>query len=93
MTLQLTTTQALKSFAGAAIFGLSLDAASLLSCHMSDAIWFALREVVGLVFWGIVTGWQSSHAQIFGHSLFSLGCPMDVLNLLGSLVHLLASAL
>ena len=45
MTFQLTTTQALRSFAGAAIFGLSMDAANLVSRHMTDAIWFALREV------------------------------------------------
>ena len=93
MTFQLTTSQALKSFAGAAILGLSVDAASLVSRHMSDAVWFALREVVALLFWGVLSGWQASHAQIFGHSLFLVGCPLDLLHLLGSLVHLLGSAL
>jgi hypothetical protein len=92
MTFQPTTTQALKSFAGAATLGLSVDAASLVSRQVSDAIWFALREVVGLLFWGVLTGWQSSHAQIFGHSLFFLGCPLDLLHSLGSLAHLLGSA-
>ena len=92
MTFQPTSTQTLKSFAGAAIFGLSMDAASLVSRHMSDAIWFALREVAGLLFWGALTGWQSSHAQIFGHSLFFIGCPLDLLHSLGSLAHLLGSA-
>jgi hypothetical protein len=92
MTFQPTTTQTLKSFAGAAIFGLSMDAGNLASRHLSDAIWFALREVVGLLFWGVLNGWQSSHAQIFGHSLFFLGCPLGLLHSLGSLADLLCSA-
>jgi len=92
MTFQPTSTQTLKSFAGAAIFGLSMDAAGLVFRHMSDAIWFALREVAGLLFWGVLTGWQSLHVQIFGHSLFFLGCPLDLLHSLGSLAHLLGSA-
>jgi len=90
MTLQLTTTQALKSFAGAAVFGLSMDAANLVSRHLSDAVWFALREVAGLLFWGVLSGWQSS--QFFGHSVFVLGCPLDLLHALGSLAQLLGSA-
>jgi hypothetical protein len=91
MTSQLTTTQALNSFAGATIFGLSMDVACLVSRHMSDAIWFALREGVGLVFWSVLAGWQSSHAQIFGYSLFFLGCPLDLLHSLGSLARQLGS--
>src|SRR5215813_15258813 len=54
MTSQLTTTQALKSFAGAAIFGLGMDLASLLSCRLSDAIWFALRGRPGAFLGGAV---------------------------------------
>jgi hypothetical protein len=92
MTSQLTTTRALKSFAAATIVGLSMDAASLVSRHMSEGIWFALREVVGLVFWGVLAGWPSSHAQLFGYSLFFLGCPLDLLHSAGSLAHLLGSA-
>ena len=38
MTFQLTTARALKSFAGAAIFALGLDATSLVSRHMTDAL-------------------------------------------------------
>src|SRR5215470_17806726 len=76
MTFQLTTTQALKSFTGAAIFGLGMDLSSLLSCQLSDAIWFALREVARVLFWGVLAGSQATHAQIFGHSLFLLGCPL-----------------
>jgi hypothetical protein len=92
MTFQPTTSQALKSFAGAAILGLSMDAAGLVSRHMSDAIWFALREVVGLLFWSVLAGWQSSHAQILAHSLSLLGCPLQLVESLGALAHFLGSA-
>lgn len=91
MTFQLTTTQALKSFAGAAIFGLGMDLASLVSCRLSDAIWFALREVVLVIFWGVLAGCQASY-QLLGHSWIFLGCPLEMLSSLGSLAHLLGSA-
>ena len=91
MTIQLTTAQALKSFAGTAIFALGLDAASLVSRHMTDAAWFVLRELASVLFWGVLAGWHSSQ-QIFGHSLFFLGCPLDLLHSLGALAHLLGSA-
>jgi len=91
MTFQLTTTQALKSFAGAAIFGLGMDLASLVSCRLSDAIWFALREVVLAIFWGVLAGCQASH-QLLGHGWIFLGCPLELLGSLGSLAHLLGSA-
>jgi hypothetical protein len=91
MTFQFTTVQALKTFAGAAIFGLGMDPASLASCHLTDAVWLVLREAAGLVFWGLAAGWQTSHAQILGHYLFFLGCPLQMLHSLGSLAHLLAS--
>jgi hypothetical protein len=93
MTFQLTTTQALKSLAGAAFFALSMDAATIASRHMSDVIWFALREVVGLLFWGVITGWQATHATLFGLDPSLLGCPLQLLHSLGSLAHLLGSAL
>jgi hypothetical protein len=92
MTFQLTTVQALKTFAGAAIFGLGMDAASLASCYATEAFWFVLREAVGLLFWGVSAGWQASHAQILEQELFFLGCPLEVLHRLSSLVHLLGSA-
>jgi hypothetical protein len=92
MAFQPTTSHALKSFAGAAVFGLTMDAAGLVSRHMSDAIWFALREVVGLLFWSVLSGWQSSHAQILGLSLFILGCPLQLVESLGALAHFLGSA-
>ncbi|HKF26261.1 MAG TPA: hypothetical protein VKB24_09800, partial [Candidatus Acidoferrum sp.] len=64
MTIQLTTAQALKSFAGTAIFALGLDAASLVSRHTTDAAWFVLRELASVLFWGVLAGWHSSQ-QIF----------------------------
>jgi hypothetical protein len=91
MTFQFTAVQALKTFAGAAIFGLGMDAANLASCHLTEALWFMLRQAVGLVFWGVSAGWQGSHAQVLGHNLFFLGCPLQVLHSLGSLAHFLAS--
>lgn len=92
MTIQLTTTQALKSFAGAAIFGLSLDAANLVSSHMSDAVWFALRELAGLLFWGVIAGWQATHPTVLGHGLYFLGCPLELLHSAGSLAQWLCAA-
>ena len=91
MTFQLTTSQALQSFAGAAILGLGMDVASLVSCQLSDAIWFATREVVLVLFWGMLAGCQASY-QLLGHGWTFLGCPMDLLASLGSLAHLLGSA-
>ena len=91
MTFQLTTTQALKSFSGAAIFGLGLDVASLVSSHLTQAFWFVLREAAGLVFWGVLSGWQLSHAEIL-HSLPLLGCPVQLVQSLDALVQLLGSA-
>ncbi len=92
MTFQLTTTQGLKSFAGAAIFGLSMDAASLVSCHLSEALWFALREVVGVLFWGALAGVQATHTSVLGQTLIFVDCPLQVLHSLGALVHFLGSA-
>ena len=92
MTFQLTTTQALKSFTAAAIFGLGMDLANLVSCPLGDAIWFALREVAQVLFWGVLAGSEASHVQIFGHSLFLLGCPVDLLRSLGSVAHFLGAA-
>jgi hypothetical protein len=92
MTFQLTTSRALKSFAGAAIFGLSMDAASLVSRHVSDVAWFALREVVGLLFWGVIAGWQATHTTVLGHDMFFLGCPLQLLHSLGSLAQWLCAA-
>jgi len=91
MTFQFTTVQALKSLSGAAIFGLGMDAASLASCHLTEALWFVLRQAVGLVFWVVSAGWQGSHEQVPGHNLLFLSCPLQMLHLLGSLAHFLAS--
>jgi len=92
MRFQPTTAQALKSFAGAAVFGLGMDVASLGSCHLTDAIWFTLREGIRLLFWGILNGLQATHTPVLGHDLFVLGCPLQVLHTLGSLAHFLSAA-
>jgi hypothetical protein len=91
MTFQFTTTQSLKSFALAAIFGLGLDAASVASCQLTEFFWFVLRQAVALLFWGALAGWQSSHAQIPGH-IFFLGCPLEIVHSLGSLLHFIGGA-
>ena len=91
MTFELTATQALKSFLGAAVCGLGLDFASLTSSRLSDVAWFALREVAGFVFWGALAGWQATHVQVFGHELFFLSCPLQALHSLGSLAHLVST--
>jgi hypothetical protein len=92
MTFQLTTAQALKSFAGAAVFGLGLDLASLVSCQLTQVLWLAVRQVVGLLFWSVLNGVLATHTQILGHDLFILGCPLQVLHSLGSLAHFLGAA-
>lgn len=92
MRFQLTTAQALKSFAGAAIFGLGMDLASLVSCRLTDALWFTLREGARLLFWGVLNGLPATHTQVLGHDLFLLGCPLQVLHTLGSLAHFLSAA-
>jgi len=92
MTFQLATAQALKSFTGAAVFGLGMDMADIVFCHLTQAFWSALREVVSVLFWGVLAGWQASHVQILGHNLFFLGCPLQILHSLGSLAHFLGSA-
>jgi len=91
MTFQPTTSQALKSFAGAAVFGLGMDLANLVSCRLSDAVWFALREVALVLFWGVLAGCQASYTFI-GHGWLFLGCPLALLESLRSLAHLLGSA-
>lgn len=92
MTFQFTTTQALKSFAGAAIFGLGMDAARLASGHLTNAVWFAVRELAGLLFWSTLSTAQAAHAQIFGQDLFLLDCPLQVLHALGAVAHWLVAA-
>jgi hypothetical protein len=88
MTFQFTTTQSLKSFVLAAIFGLGLDLASMVSCQATQLFWFVLREAAGLLFWGVL----ASHAQILGHNMFFLGCPLEMLHSLGSLLHFIGGA-
>ena len=88
MNIELTTAQALKTFAGAALCGLGMD---VTSCRLGDVAWQALQETVSVVFWGVVT--QAGNAEVLGRHLYLLGCPIEVLHSLGSLVHLLSNAL
>ena len=92
MTFQPTTTQTLKSFAGAAIFGLSMDAASLVSHHMSDA------DLVR-----VARGWPACCSGVFrpagsprtprtSGTACSSWLPAGLAAYLGSLAHLLGSA-
>jgi len=92
MTFQLTTAQALKSFTGAAVFGLGMDMADIVSCHLTQLFWFALREVVSVLFWGFLAGWETSHAQALAHSFSLFGCPLQILHSLAVLAHFLGSA-
>lgn len=89
MAIQLTTAQALKSFAGAALFGLGADLASLVSCQISDLLQSIVREAAGTVFWAVLSGWQASQLQVLGQTLSFLGCPVEIAQSLGSLVQAL----
>lgn len=88
MNIQLTTAQALKTFAGTALCGLGMDAAS---CRLTDVAWRALQETISVVFWGVLT--QAENAEVLGRHLYLLGCPIQILHSVGSLVHLLSGAL
>ena len=88
MNIQLTTAQALKTFAGTALCGLGMDAAS---CRLTDVAWRALQETISVVFWGVLT--QAANAEVLGRHLYLLGCPIQIVHSVGSLVHLLSGAL
>ena len=83
------TAQILKSFAGAAICGLGLDAASW---YLTSFFWSALREVVSLLFWGALVGLHAAQAQVLGLHLYSLACPLQMLVSLRPLLHLIGAA-
>ena len=82
------TAQILKSFAGAAICGLGLDAASW---YLTSFFWSALREVVSLLFWGALAGLHASQAQVLGLHLYSLACLQMPVSL-RPLLHLIGAA-
>jgi hypothetical protein len=88
MDIQTTTAQALKSFPGAAFFGLSLD---LVSCRLTDLFLHILRELGSLIFWAVLAGLQASEAQILGEPVYFLICPL--VSLLRPLLHLLGAAM
>jgi len=89
MNFQITTAQFMKSFAGAALFGLGPDQ---VCCRLTGVVWHILREVVSLVFWGLLAGFKASQEQILGHHLYLLACPLEMVHSLGPLLHLLGRA-
>jgi len=89
MTFPLITAQALKSLAGVVIFGLGPDTASFVPCQLWQLLSFAIREGIGFLFCGVLSGWQSANTQIFALGLFLLGCSLERLLALGSLAHFL----
>lgn len=89
MTIQ-ATAQILRSFTGAVVFGLCMD---LVSRHLTSFLWFTLREVVSLVFWGaLASAAQASQTQVLRLQLLSLGCPLHILASLRPLLHLVSAA-
>jgi hypothetical protein len=91
MNIQLTTAQALRTFAGAALCGLGMDLVDAASCRLTDVVWQALQETVSVVSWGVLT--QAGNAEVLGRHVYLLGCPIEMLNSVASLVHLLSRAL
>jgi hypothetical protein len=89
MNFLMTTAQFMKSFAGAAFFGLSSEQ---VSCRLTAVFWHILQEVVRLVFWGLMAGFKASQEQILGHHLYLLGCPLEMVHSLRPLLHLLGRA-
>jgi hypothetical protein len=86
MNLSMTTVQGLKSFAGIALAGLGFDAAS---GHLSPILWFLVREVFSLLFWGAQEGLKVPFPiQMFS----SLACPFQLLVALTPLLRTLAGA-
>jgi len=86
MTIQITTAQVLKSCTGAALFGLGMNLASMVSCQLSDLVRTMVQEAASLVFWSVLSGWQATEVQVLGHTLSLLGCPIEMAETLGSLV-------
>ena len=91
MNIQLTSAQALKTFAGAALCGLGMDLMDFASCRLTDVAWKLLQETVSTVFWGVLT--QAGNAEVLGRHLYLLGCPIEMLHSIASLMHLLSGAL
>jgi hypothetical protein len=89
MTIQFTSAQALKSFTGAALFGLGMDLASTVSCPVSDVVQTMVRDAASLVFWAVLSGWQATQFEVLGHTMSLVGCPVEITQSLGSLVQAL----
>jgi len=78
------TVQGLRSFIGVALVGLGLDAAA---CRLEMFFWFLVREVLSLLFWGVLAG---SKAQLMTQAFPHLGCPVQLLAVLAPLLRALA---
>jgi len=91
MIIQITSAQAMKSFAGAALLGLGLDLADAASCHLTHLFWLVLQKAASVVFWGILAGGPSSQVQILGQPVYFLSCPLQILASLQSLLHTIGS--
>jgi hypothetical protein len=92
MNIQMTSTQALKSFAGVALFGFGLDLADATSCHLTQFAWFVLREMVSSLFWSVLAGLQASQTSVLEHHLYLLGCPAEIMSYVKPFLHLLGAA-
>lgn len=91
MTFPLTTAQTLKTFAGAVLFGLGLDLANHVTCHVHQLAWFVLQGAAKVVIWGVLAGWQASQIQILGHTLYP-GCPLELALSLRPILDVLGAA-
>jgi hypothetical protein len=89
MTIQTTTAQALKSFTGAALFGLGIDVASMVSCQLTQLLQTLVQEAASVVFWAVIPSWQPSQVQVLGQTLSLAGCPVEIAQSLGSMVQTL----
>jgi len=89
MTIQTTAAQALKSFRGAALFGLGIDLASMVSCQLTQLLQTLVQEAASVVFWAVISSWQPSQAHVLGPTVSLLGCPVAIAQSLGSLLQTL----
>ena len=92
MNIQLTSTQTLKSLAGAALFGAGVDLADKASCQLSQLAWLVLRDTVSQLFWGVLSGLQASQASAIENHLYFLGCPAEILSYARSILSLVGGA-
>lgn len=90
MNTQTTTAQALKSLATVSVFGLGWNVSS---CTVNQMVWHVAQQAASLLFWGALAGLQSSQAQILGLPLYSLACPLSLVEYVRPVLHLLGAAI